>query len=103
MVDGFDVDSLAEWGERIFNGENGIAATARPATVYSGGAPAEAGDGEPSDEPTVEASEDAPSEPVESGDPVLPPTEPTKQDDDPAPPAEPAPVVASTSMASASS
>jgi len=91
MVDGFDVTSLTEWGERIFNGENGIAATARPATVYSGGAPAAPGDGGPSGEPTVEASEVAPSEPVESGDPVLPPTDPTGQDDDPAPPAEPAP------------
>ncbi|WP_031508493.1 cellulase family glycosylhydrolase [Streptomyces megasporus] len=37
MVDGFDPDSLTSWGERIFNGPNGIASTSKEATVYGGG------------------------------------------------------------------
>lgn len=37
MVTDFDGDRLTSWGERIFNGENGIAATAEEATVYTGG------------------------------------------------------------------
>ncbi|GAA2442837.1 cellulase family glycosylhydrolase [Streptomyces macrosporus] len=36
MVDGFDPDSLTGWGQRIVNGANGIATTAREATVYGG-------------------------------------------------------------------
>lgn len=37
MVTGFDPDQLTAWGNRIFNGPNGIAATAREAGIYSGG------------------------------------------------------------------
>ncbi|MEW2551528.1 cellulase family glycosylhydrolase [Streptomyces zhihengii] len=37
MVNGFDAGSLTGWGQRFFNGANGIAATSRPATVYGGG------------------------------------------------------------------
>jgi mannan endo-1,4-beta-mannosidase len=37
MVNGFDPDSLTSWGRRIFEGANGIAATAKEATVYGGG------------------------------------------------------------------
>lgn len=36
MVNGFDPNSLTSWGNRIFNGNNGIAATSRTATVYGG-------------------------------------------------------------------
>ena len=36
MVNGFDPNSLTAWGQRIFNGANGIAATAEEATVYGG-------------------------------------------------------------------
>ncbi|MGK5501514.1 glycoside hydrolase family 5 protein, partial [Streptomyces sp. URMC 125] len=36
MVAGFDPDSLTSWGERIFNGPDGIAATAEEAAVYGG-------------------------------------------------------------------
>ncbi|MFY1691425.1 cellulase family glycosylhydrolase [Plantactinospora sp. WMMB782] len=39
MVTNFDVDQLTSWGERIFNGANGIRQTAREATVYGGGSP----------------------------------------------------------------
>ncbi|WP_405717667.1 cellulase family glycosylhydrolase [Streptomyces sp. NBC_01537] len=34
---GFDPNQLSSWGQRIFNGVNGIAQTSREATVYSGG------------------------------------------------------------------
>ncbi|WP_017540887.1 glycoside hydrolase family 5 protein [Nocardiopsis halophila] len=34
MVEGFDAQRLTPWGERIFNGENGIAETAEEASVY---------------------------------------------------------------------
>ncbi|MEG8274898.1 cellulase family glycosylhydrolase [Streptomyces sp. AHA2] len=37
MVQGFDPDRLTSWGQRLFNGENGIAATAEEAAVYSAG------------------------------------------------------------------
>ncbi|HLL68631.1 MAG TPA: cellulase family glycosylhydrolase [Micromonosporaceae bacterium] len=40
MTNEFDADSLTWWGDRIFNGANGIRATAREATVFSGAAPA---------------------------------------------------------------
>jgi mannan endo-1,4-beta-mannosidase len=34
MVTNFNVNSLTSWGTRIFNGANGIASTAREATIY---------------------------------------------------------------------
>jgi mannan endo-1,4-beta-mannosidase len=37
MVTSFDPARLTSWGQRIFNGVNGIRATAREATVYGGG------------------------------------------------------------------
>ncbi len=36
MVTGFDGASLTSWGQRFFNGANGIRATAREASVYGG-------------------------------------------------------------------
>ncbi|WJK35341.1 cellulase family glycosylhydrolase [Solwaraspora sp. WMMA2065] len=39
MVNNFNVNSLTPWGQRLFNGTNGIRETAREATVYSGGTP----------------------------------------------------------------
>ena len=39
MVTGFDPASLTPWGERIFNGPNGIRQTSREATIYGGGDP----------------------------------------------------------------
>jgi mannan endo-1,4-beta-mannosidase len=36
MVSGFNVNSLTSWGQRIFNGANGIRLTAREASVYGG-------------------------------------------------------------------
>ncbi|GGR10246.1 cellulase family glycosylhydrolase [Streptomyces aurantiogriseus] len=35
----FDPTRLSSWGQRIFNGANGIAQTAKEATVYGGGSP----------------------------------------------------------------
>ena len=35
MTNGFNVNSLTDWGQRIFNGPNGIAATAECASVYA--------------------------------------------------------------------
>jgi mannan endo-1,4-beta-mannosidase len=36
MVTNFDPNQLTSWGQRIFNGANGIKATAREASIYSG-------------------------------------------------------------------
>ncbi|MFF7790764.1 cellulase family glycosylhydrolase [Streptomyces sp. NPDC007991] len=37
MVTNFDPDQLTSWGQRLFNGANGIAATAKEAAIYSSG------------------------------------------------------------------
>ncbi|MCP2322756.1 mannan endo-1,4-beta-mannosidase [Hamadaea flava] len=37
MVTNFNPSALTSWGQRIFNGANGIVATAREAAIYSGG------------------------------------------------------------------
>ncbi|MEV5732898.1 cellulase family glycosylhydrolase [Streptomyces sp. NPDC052292] len=37
MVNGFNPGAMTTWGSRIFDGVNGIASTARIATVYGGG------------------------------------------------------------------
>jgi mannan endo-1,4-beta-mannosidase len=37
MVTNWDPNQLTTWGQRIFNGANGIKATAKQATIYSGG------------------------------------------------------------------
>ncbi|CAL9611121.1 Mannan endo-1,4-beta-mannosidase [Streptomyces sp. enrichment culture] len=37
MVNGFDAGSLTHWGNRFFNGADGIAATSERATVYGSG------------------------------------------------------------------
>lgn len=39
MATGFDPSRLTTWGERIFNGANGIKATAREATIFGGAPP----------------------------------------------------------------
>jgi len=44
MVTAFDPARLTSWGERIFNGANGIRATSREATIYGGG-------GDPDEQP----------------------------------------------------
>ncbi|MFF4618951.1 cellulase family glycosylhydrolase [Nonomuraea jabiensis] len=36
MATGFDPNQLTTWGQRIFNGANGIKATAKEATIYGG-------------------------------------------------------------------
>jgi mannan endo-1,4-beta-mannosidase len=37
MATNFDKNALTTWGQRIFNGANGIKATAREATIFGGG------------------------------------------------------------------
>jgi mannan endo-1,4-beta-mannosidase len=37
MTNGFNANSLTSWGQRIFNGANGIKATSAEASVYGGG------------------------------------------------------------------
>ncbi|WP_345599873.1 glycoside hydrolase family 5 protein, partial [Thermocatellispora tengchongensis] len=37
MTTDFDASRLTSWGERIFNGADGIASTSREATIYGGG------------------------------------------------------------------
>ncbi|GAA3750113.1 hypothetical protein GCM10022225_38000 [Plantactinospora mayteni] len=39
MATSFDPNQLTTWGQRIFNGTNGIRATAREASIYRGGTP----------------------------------------------------------------
>ncbi|HZB28703.1 MAG TPA: cellulase family glycosylhydrolase [Streptosporangiaceae bacterium] len=39
MATGFDATRLTTWGQRIFNGANGIKATAKEATIYGGSTP----------------------------------------------------------------
>jgi mannan endo-1,4-beta-mannosidase len=39
MALNFDPNQLTTWGQRIFNGANGIKATAREATIFGGGTP----------------------------------------------------------------
>jgi mannan endo-1,4-beta-mannosidase len=39
MTVNFDPNQLTSWGQRIFNGANGIKATAKEATIYGGGTP----------------------------------------------------------------
>ncbi|MDT0328214.1 cellulase family glycosylhydrolase [Nocardiopsis lambiniae] len=63
MVEGFDVNRLTPWGERIFHGPDGIGETSVEAPIYGGG-------GEPTDPPTEEPSEPPTEEPSE------PPTDP---------------------------
>ncbi len=36
MTVNFDPNQLTTWGQRIFNGANGIKATAKEATIYGG-------------------------------------------------------------------
>ncbi|GIG93214.1 cellulase family glycosylhydrolase [Plantactinospora endophytica] len=39
MSVGFDPNQLTSWGQRIFNGTNGVRATAREASIFRGGTP----------------------------------------------------------------
>ncbi|MFF5184491.1 cellulase family glycosylhydrolase [Streptomyces sp. NPDC000345] len=41
LVTDFDPTRLSSWGRRVFNGADGIAQTAKEATVYGGGTPAD--------------------------------------------------------------
>jgi mannan endo-1,4-beta-mannosidase len=51
MVLNFDIDNLTAWGERIFNGPDGIVETARTATIYGDADP------DPTETPTPDPTE----------------------------------------------
>ncbi|MET8910434.1 cellulase family glycosylhydrolase [Micromonospora sp. NPDC004551] len=62
MVTNFDPNQLTTWGQRIFNGANGIRATAREASVYAGTSPS------PTTSPTTSPSPtSSPTTPPPSG------------------------------------
>jgi mannan endo-1,4-beta-mannosidase len=48
MVNGFNVSSLTPWGQRIFNGANGIRQTAREATIFGSTQPSTPSSASPS-------------------------------------------------------
>ncbi|MUL41190.1 cellulase family glycosylhydrolase [Streptomonospora sp. PA3] len=60
LTNDFDPSSLTSWGERLFNGPDGIVATAETAGVYDGGT-------EPDPDPTEPPDPD-PTEPPTTGD-----------------------------------
>jgi len=70
MVEGFDPTRRTPWGERIFDGPDGIAATAVTASVYRD--PAEEPTEGPTDEPTADPTDEPTGEPTE--DPTDEPT-----------------------------
>ncbi|MFD1321040.1 cellulase family glycosylhydrolase [Micromonospora sonneratiae] len=53
MVTDFDAGRLTSWGQRIFNGANGIGQTAREATVYGGVGPTGSPTSGPTTSPTI--------------------------------------------------
>lgn len=59
MVYNFDGDNLTSWGQRIFYGPNGIASTAKEATIFGSSQP-----GGPTEEPTAEPTEEPTEEPT---------------------------------------
>ncbi|MBE1488604.1 cellulase family glycosylhydrolase [Plantactinospora soyae] len=65
MVTNFNVSQLTSWGQRIFNGANGIRQTAREATVYGGTNP-----------PTTGPTTRPPTTPPTTRPPTTPPTTP---------------------------
>ncbi|GAA4899175.1 cellulase family glycosylhydrolase [Streptomonospora salina] len=58
LTNDFNPDSLTPWGERLFEGENGIAATAETASVYDG-----SGDPDPTPDPTPTPTDEPTEEP----------------------------------------
>ncbi|MDO3684844.1 cellulase family glycosylhydrolase [Micromonospora sp. C28ISP2-4] len=64
MTTAFNPAQLTSWGQRIFNGANGIAATSREASVYAGSTPTASPTGSPTTSPT----------PTSSPSPTPPPT-----------------------------
>ncbi|SCG71700.1 cellulase family glycosylhydrolase [Micromonospora humi] len=66
MTTGFNPNQLTSWGQRIFAGANGITATSREASVYSGSSPT------PTTSPTTSPTT-GPS-PTTSPSPTTPPT-----------------------------
>ncbi|MFY1668344.1 cellulase family glycosylhydrolase [Plantactinospora sp. WMMB334] len=68
MVTNFNVNQLTSWGQRIFNGANGIRQTAREATVYGGVNPPT------TRPPTTPPTTRPPTTPPTTRPPTTPPT-----------------------------
>ncbi|MBG0564199.1 cellulase family glycosylhydrolase [Actinoplanes aureus] len=65
MATNFNPDQLTTWGERIFNGANGIKATAREATVFGGpSSPSPSVPSSPSPSPSSPSPSPSPSTPT---------------------------------------
>jgi mannan endo-1,4-beta-mannosidase len=62
MVNNFDGNSLTSWGQRIFNGANGIAQTAQEATIFDG-------DPDPDPDPNPDPDPDPNPDPDPDPDP----------------------------------
>ncbi|WP_238020031.1 cellulase family glycosylhydrolase [Dactylosporangium sp. AC04546] len=68
MVTNFDPAQLTSWGQRIFNGANGIKATAQEASVYAGSSPSPSrSSASPSPSVSVSPSRSASSSPPPAG------------------------------------
>lgn len=68
LVTGFNKNALSPWGERLFNGANGIKATARTATVFGGPTPT------PTPTPTVTVTPTPTATPTPTVTPTPTPT-----------------------------
>ncbi|GAA3278320.1 cellulase family glycosylhydrolase [Dactylosporangium vinaceum] len=71
MVTNFNPAQLTSWGERIFNGANGIRATAKEASVYGGTASPSPSRTSVSPSPSRSSASPSPSRSVTMSDPVL--------------------------------
>ena len=63
MVLNFDVNQLTSWGQRLFNGANGIRATSREASVYGGTTPTTPSTTRPTTPPTTPPTTTPPTTP----------------------------------------
>ncbi|MEV0969709.1 cellulase family glycosylhydrolase [Microtetraspora glauca] len=70
QVTNFNVGQLTTWGQRLFNGANGIASTSKEATVYSGASPSPSPSSSPSSSPSPSPSSSPSSSPSPSTSPT---------------------------------
>ncbi|WP_433426076.1 cellulose binding domain-containing protein [Microtetraspora malaysiensis] len=66
----FNVSQLTSWGQRLFNGANGIGETAKEATVYSGVTPSPSPSASPSSSPSPSPSASPSPSPSPSASPT---------------------------------
>ncbi|WP_067124940.1 cellulase family glycosylhydrolase [Microtetraspora malaysiensis] len=70
QVTNFNVSQLTSWGQRLFNGANGIRETAKEATVYSGVTPSPSPSASPSSSPSPSPSASPSPSPSPSASPT---------------------------------